>query len=188
MKFDSFQSFEDLSHAVHNHCRKCARMSQLSAEKSVLMLDTLMCTRRQRQVGKKQVDSEGVVRSCLHQDVKRHSLVDLGRVSLVLCLHCPRSVCATSHASPPSKKYVHFTPKISLPLPPPLPELVHLKNCCPFSLSSPLSSSPLIPLSSHQPLLSNLTVAPPTFLLPPLPQRTMSSESHFSTHLPAKEI
>ena len=40
MKFDSFQSFDDLSHAVHNHCRKCARMSQLSAEKSVLMLDT----------------------------------------------------------------------------------------------------------------------------------------------------
>ena len=41
MKFDTFQSFRDLSHAVrgcHNNCRKYARMSQLSAEKSVLML------------------------------------------------------------------------------------------------------------------------------------------------------
>ena len=55
MKFDSFQAFWNLSHAVrgcHNNCRKCARMSQLSAEKSVLMLDKLMCTRHQRPEGK----------------------------------------------------------------------------------------------------------------------------------------
>ena len=86
------------------------------------------------------------MRSCSHQDVKRHSLMDLGRVSLVLCLHCHRSVCATSHASPPSKKYAHFTPEFSLLLPSssllsPNLYIVHLKNCCPFSLSSPLSPS-----------------------------------------------
>ena len=41
IKFDTFQSFWDLSHAVrgcHFNCRKCARASQLSAQKSMLML------------------------------------------------------------------------------------------------------------------------------------------------------
>ena len=55
MKFDTFQSFPDLSHAVrgcHNNCSKCASVSQLSAEKSVLMLYKLMCTRHQRPRGK----------------------------------------------------------------------------------------------------------------------------------------
>ena len=55
MKYDTLQSFRDLSDAVrrcHNNCRKCTRVSQLSAEKSVLMLDKLMCTRHQRPVGK----------------------------------------------------------------------------------------------------------------------------------------
>ena len=68
MKFDTFQSFWDLSHAVrrcHNNCRKCARMSQLSPEKSVLTLHFLVCMRRQRAARKKQVDCEGAMRSCM---------------------------------------------------------------------------------------------------------------------------
>ena len=55
MKFDTLQSFRNLSHAVracHNNCQQCARVSQLSAGKSVLMLDKFMCTRHQRPVRK----------------------------------------------------------------------------------------------------------------------------------------
>ena len=68
MKLDTFQSFRDLSHAVrgcNTNCRKCTRMSQPSAEKSALMLDKQMCTRRQKPVRKWQIDCEGAVRSCL---------------------------------------------------------------------------------------------------------------------------
>ena len=67
-KLDTCHSFWNLSHAVrgcHNNCRKWQRMSQLSAEKSALMLDQLMCTRRQRPERKWQVDCESAVRSCM---------------------------------------------------------------------------------------------------------------------------
>ena len=69
MKFDTFSLIPGLKpewqRKHYNNCQTCAIMSQLSAGKSMLMLDKLMRTRHQRASRKRRVDCEGAVRSCV---------------------------------------------------------------------------------------------------------------------------
>ena len=99
MESDTFHSFQDLVHAArarHNSVLslrvELKRKAHCTALNKCAPTSPPACTRHQRPTRKWYVDCEGAVVGCTKSGCNKYSVMDLGRDSPGLCLHCSRFI------------------------------------------------------------------------------------------------